>query len=116
MASFALDPSTQSDGALPLGMTNEQSYRVIVESVRALAGHQVVTSRDAWIALTGLSVDKLDEEESHFLRWVLEELGYELEWVTEVGQTKFLHRWTRGPWPIDFGANVSRPITMFVSN
>ena len=39
-------------------MTDAQSYRVIVESVRALAGHQVVAFGDAWIALTNLKVNR----------------------------------------------------------
>lgn len=101
---------------LPLGMTDAQSYRVIVESVRALAGHQVVAFGDAWIALTNLKPDDMDREETRFLQWLLDELGYELQWVTEAGRTTFLHRWVRQPWALDFNANLNRPLTVYVPN
>ncbi|WP_158094242.1 hypothetical protein [Erythrobacter donghaensis] len=99
---------------LPLGMTDAQSYRVIVEGVRALAGHQVITFGDAWTVLTGLKPDDMDREEARFLRWLLDELGYEPQWVTEPGRTTFLRRWIRDIWAIDFNANLNRPIKVYV--
>ncbi len=99
-----------------MGMTDAQSYRVIVESVRALAGHQVVAFGDAWTALTGLRADDLDQEEARFLSWLLDALGYELQWVTEAGRTQFLHRWVREAWAVDFNVNLVRPITVYVPN
>ena len=99
---------------LPLGMTDAESYMVIVESVRALAGHQVVTYPQAWTALTGLSAENPDSEDVALMRWVLEELGYERMWVAEFGRSKMRRVWVREPWPNDFRANLNRKITPYV--
>lgn len=100
--------------ALPLGMTDAQSYRVIVESIRALAGHQVIGFGEAWTVLTGFDPDDLDDEEARLLRWLLNDLGYERQWVAQLGRRRMQHLWVRGPWPIDFGANLGREITPYV--
>jgi hypothetical protein len=91
-------------------------YRAVVDAVRLLAGHQVIAFDEAWALCTGLDKTDMRPDEAARLRCLLHELGYEAQWVTEVGRTKFLRRWVRGPWPIDFNANLSRPITAFVAN
>lgn len=99
---------------LPLGMTEGQSYELVVEGVRQFAGHQVVSFEDAWRIATGTEPTDLDHEEERLVRWLLEELGYEANWVTELGRSKWLRKWVRGPWPIDFRANERRPIEAYV--
>lgn len=101
--------------ALPLGMTDAQSYRVIVEAVRDLSGHQVISLEQAWTALTGLPAVDLDWEERRFVRWMLTELGYEQRWVAEVARRPMQYLWVRDMWqPRDFNANVERPVTCYI--
>ena len=94
-------------------MTDAQSYRVVVDAVRALAGKQAVTIEEAWVALTGYSAENLDSEETEAIRWVLQQLGYEPIWVADVSRARFLRRWARGPWRGDWVANLDRPITVY---
>lgn len=93
-----------------------EGFRAVIDAVRLFAGHQVIAFEDAWTLCTGLDADDMRPDEAARLRCLLDELGYEAQWVTEVGRSRLQHMWTRGPWPIDFGANVSRKITAYVAN
>lgn len=99
---------------LPLGITDGQSYSLVVEGVRQFAGHQVVSFEDAWRIVTGTEPTNLDHQEIRLLRWLLEELGYEASWAVELGRSKFIRKWVREPWPIDHRANTDRPLSPYV--
>lgn len=99
---------------LPLGITDSQSYRLVVQGVRQFAGHQVISFEHAWRVATGTEPTDLDDEEAALLRWLLKELGYEANWVTEPGRSQFIRMWVRNPWQADFKANEQRSIKAYV--
>lgn len=101
--------------ALPKGVSHLLACQAVIGGVRLLAGHQVVSFTKAWNVCTGREADALDSENAKQLQWLLEELGYEQQWVSPLGRTNMLHVWVRGPWPIDFQANLHRQFDAFVS-
>lgn len=97
------------------GMTDGESYMMIVLGVRRFMGHQVIGFEKAWRLCTGLELDDMEPDEAQRLRWLLEELGYERQWVAELGRTNMQHVWVREPWHHDFTVNLNRPVVAYVS-
>lgn len=96
-------------------VTDGVGYRATVEAVRRLAGHQVVSLERAWTELTGSEPEEMTPEHARDLRFLLQEFGYEEQWVAPLGQDRMLHRWVRGHWPIDFGTVREGGATAFLS-
>ena len=100
---------------LPEGMTDADAMKLVVWGVRRFAGNQVIAFGQAWNMATGYAPDDIDPIGSSWLRWLLQELGYESQWVAELGRTKMQHLWVRNSWPSDFRANANREFKAFVS-
>ena len=98
----------------PDGVSDSEAMGAVVAGVRHLTGHQVVTLEEAWSACTGLDREEMGPEQAKRLRWLLEELGYELRWVAELGRLPMLRRWVREPWTKDFVANLNREFVAYV--
>ena len=96
-------------------VSDGDGYRAAVAAVARLAGHQVVSLERAWTELTGREPDEMTALDRHYLRYLLHELGYESQWVVRVDEGPMLHRWVRGPWPIDFGAVRRNGATAYLS-
>ena len=99
---------------LPFDLTPAQHRVLIAQGICQFAGHQVVRFGDAWRIATGYEFRDLDSYEVNFLKWLLEELGYDQAWVIEPERSQFHHRWVRGPWPNDFMANKHRTVEHYV--
>lgn len=103
--------------AAELGISDAESYMMIVHGVSRLSGHQVVSLDGAWKACTGLGPEFMSRDDEGRLRWLLRELKYERMWVREVGRTKMMHMFAREEWPMrDFYANLHRHITCYVES
>ena len=96
-------------------VTNHAGNRAVVAAVDMLAGHQVISFEQAWTELTGRDPDEMNAVHRHDLRFLLDELGYEEQWVVRVDQGPMLHRWVRGPWPIDFAEVRRNGATAYLS-
>ena len=101
--------------APPAGISDQDACVVLIEGVRRLAGHQVITSEKVCQVFFRFGAEELSNEGADILRWLLKKLGYEPRWVHPLGRPNtFCYVWARGPWPIDFGANLNRDFDAFV--
>lgn len=101
--------------ALPDGISDQEACWAVIEGVRRLAGHQVISFDNACRVCFGFRAGELNREGAKMLQWLLDELGYEQHWVAPLGRLNMQHLWVRRPWPLDFNANLHRDFEAFVS-
>lgn len=107
--------------APPESMTDAEVMRATVAGMKRLTGLQVIgfdrACQECAEACRITNTGEPNDDDRSRIRWLLQSLGYERQWVSENGTGPMVHLWVREPWPFDLAAAASRgePITWMVS-